>query len=310
MSPQKVRKPLRVALVGAGNVCAVLGRVLTEHRHRVVAVVSRRPASARKAARFIGCRTASGDLRAIPPDTDIVYLTTPHSAVEDVARALAREDGFDFAHTAYCHASGMLTAEALAPLAARGATVFSFHPLQTFPRDFTPGKILPTARGIAYGIDGPPKGVKMARRFAAALGGTVLPIPPDHRVLYHAACVVASNYLTTLEWLVERMGKECGLSEKAMRVAVAPIMDATLRNIRSSTPAAALSGPIARGGVETVARHLDAVRQQTPDLLRPFVLLGRETVALAESKNSISGAQRSLLLELLDISLTRPEATS
>ncbi len=192
-----------IAVVGAGRVGQVFGRVLLNGGDRIVAVVSRSRASARRGAEFLRCSTAGTSPSIIPPATDLVLLTTPHAAVEEAARAIAGLDGLPFRRMAFCHASGMLTADALAPLAARGATVFSFHPIQTFPRDFDPAEIVPSLAGIWYGVDGDPRGLRVARRLARRLGGKTVEIPRDMRVFYHAACVVASNHLTALAAVLE-----------------------------------------------------------------------------------------------------------
>ena len=192
----------------------MLGRILVEEGGEVVAVVSRTLASARKAGRFVGCSRASTELKIIPPSAEFVYLTVPHAAIEEVAQALALHPGLRFNRLGVCHASGVLTADVLAPLAKVGATTFSFHPLQTFPRTFSPRLIVPSARGIFYGVDGSARGVRLARRLARALGGRVVLIPAESRVLYHAACVVASNHLTTLMAILREMFERIGCSER------------------------------------------------------------------------------------------------
>ncbi len=70
-----------------------------------------------------------------------------------------------------------------------------------------------------------------------------------------------------------------------------PIMEATIRNIVAASPAGALSGPVARGGVGTVARHLEAVRRFAPALVPVFNALTLETVRLALAKGSITTDQ-------------------
>jgi predicted short-subunit dehydrogenase-like oxidoreductase (DUF2520 family) len=228
----------------------------------------------------------------------VVLIATPHEAVEEVARTLARLEGLEFRRLAVCHASGMLTASALEPLAVRGATVFSFHPLQTFPRDFAPQKIIPNARGIWYGVDGRPAGIRMAQRLARLLKGHVLEVPEHLRAFYHAACVVASNHLTTLLSEVETMFGVISGRGAGFFPVFRPILEATLHNVSRSGPAAALSGPIARGGVETVAQHLAAVSEYAPAVIPYFTRLSLETVRLASAKGSID-AQRGEALEQL-----------
>jgi predicted short-subunit dehydrogenase-like oxidoreductase (DUF2520 family) len=294
-----VRRKLNVTIIGAGKVGSVLGRVLVEEGARVVGVISRTRSSARKGASFIGAQSFSSRLSDIPPSTDLIYLTTPHGAVEEVARALARLEHLRFSGIAVCHASGMYTAEALGPLGERGATLFSFHPLQTFPRDFHARDILPTARGIYYGVDGSPKGIAFARRLAKILKGKVLRVPPEFRILYHAACVVASNHLTTMMAVVQVMAEHCGMRPGDLSKVFGPIVGATLRNIACSSPADALSGPIARGGVETLHRHLEAVGEALPDVLPYFAAVSLETVRLARRKGSIDDVQAADMNRLI-----------
>jgi predicted short-subunit dehydrogenase-like oxidoreductase (DUF2520 family) len=227
-----------------------------------------------------------------------VFIATPHDAVAGVAAALANEAELDWPATSVCHASGMLTAEALAPLRTKGALVFSFHPLQTFPRDFPPGKIF--AKGITYGVDGEPAALRKASQLARLLGGRVVVVPPDLRVFYHAACVVASNHLTALLADLARMSGRLGFEPREALAAFRPIIDATVNNVYRTSPARALSGPVARGGVQTVRGHLEAVNTFSPDLLPYFVRMTAETVRLATEKGALSEETVSSFRSMLE----------
>ena len=289
-----------MAIVGAGNVGTVLGRLLREGGGSVTAVVSRHAATARKAAAFIRCRVHGDSLTLIGRETDIIFLAVPHAAVADVAAELAatRED-LPLPRIAVCHASGMLSADVLAPAARRGAVTFSFHPLQTFPRSFPPKVILPTARGIYFGVDGSAAGIRKARLFAHALGGRTVLIAPERRVLYHAACVIASNHLTGLLAALEEVHAAVTGGSGPSLDPYGPILGATLANILASSPADALSGPVARGGVETVARHIGAVRQYCPGLLPYFACMTGETIRLAARSGSLTPERRAALEDLV-----------
>jgi predicted short-subunit dehydrogenase-like oxidoreductase (DUF2520 family) len=216
-----------------------------------------------------------------------------------VAHKLARVESLNFKHLSVCHASGLLTADALKPLQGRGATVFSFHPLQTFPRDFPPAKLVHSARGIYYGVDGSPEGIQLAKRLARLLDGKVIVIDPRMRAFYHAACVLASNHLTTMLWILERMFDALETSEKKFYPVFEPILMATLKNIAITSPREALSGPIARGGVETVAEHFHSIEQYCPELLPYFAQVSSETVKLAMKKGSITDRHVQALTELI-----------
>jgi predicted short-subunit dehydrogenase-like oxidoreductase (DUF2520 family) len=294
------RARLRVAVIGAGKVGLVLGRILADNGAAITCVVSRTPGSASAGGRFLGCRNSSTRLAGIPRDTNLVFIATPHDAVAGVATALANEADLDWPATSVCHASGMLTADVLAPLRAKGAMVFSFHPLQTFPRDFPPRKIVGSAKGITYGVDGEPAALGKAARLARLLGGRVVVVPPDLRVFYHAACVVASNHLTALLADLARMSGRLGFAPGDALAAFRPIIDATVNNVYRTSPARALSGPVARGGVQTVRGHLEAVNTLSPDLLPYFVRMTAETVRLATEKGALSEETVSAFRSLLE----------
>jgi predicted short-subunit dehydrogenase-like oxidoreductase (DUF2520 family) len=294
------------AIIGGGKVGTTLGRVLVEQGHRVACVVSRTARSARASAKFIGCDLATTDLASIPADVDLVLIATPHGAVADVARALGRLER-SFKGVVVCHASGMLTAEVLEPVKAKGATVFSFHPLQTFPRSFDCADILPNVRGIYYGVDGSAAGMRAALALARALEGYVLPVPPAKRELYHAACVVASNHLTTLFGVLQEMSRAVDPEVKDFLSVFFPIIMASIGNSRATSPGDALTGPISRGGVETVARHLAALERYAPDVIPFYAAVSVETARLATGTGSLSQAQKGELLRLLEPFLS-PEA--
>jgi predicted short-subunit dehydrogenase-like oxidoreductase (DUF2520 family) len=291
--------PWKVAIIGAGKVGSCLGRILADTGIPVVAVISRSRSSARKCARFVRCKLYSASLDDLPLETSLILITTPHGAVEEVARALSGVEHLRFKRLNACHASGMFTAEALAPLAERGVTTFSFHPLQTFPRDFDPTDILGNIAGIYYGVDGTAKGLSVARRLAARLGGRTIVVPPEMRVFYHAACVVASNHLTGLLSVLESMYARLGENRQKFFPVFKPIIMATMKNVESTSPAEALSGPVARGGTETVAQHFEAIRRHAPELLHYFSSMTDATITLAARKGSLSAERLEQMRQLV-----------
>ncbi len=305
-----MQKPrFTVAIIGAGKVGSVLGKLLIDGGQQVRCIISRTEASARKAARFLHCRDIVTSFQGIPASVNLVLITTPHGAIASVSRALAGLDHLKYNRLAVCHVSGMLTADVLEPLRERGATVFSFHPLQTFPRDFLPGDIVQSARGIYYGVDGTAKGIRVARQLARVLQGRIIEIPPEMREFYHAACVVASNHLTVLVWVLERMFRGLRVREENFFPVFRPIMEATLENIALTSPAKALSGPVARGGVETVTGHFASIKKHAPEIMPYFLRMTAETAMLARVKGSISEGQFASMMELIHSQANEPSHT-
>ena len=116
------------------------------------------------------------------------------------------------------------------------------------------------------------------------MGGIVLEIEVEKKRLYHAAAVAASNYLVTLVHLALELNKAAGLPGDTPFDALHPLIKGTLSNINAKGIPDALTGPIARGDVETVSVHLEAIEKDAPALLSLYKCLGLYTVDLARAK--------------------------
>jgi len=141
--------------------------------------------------------------------------------------------------------------------------------------------------------------MRVARALARKLDGYVLPVPPEMRAFYHAACVVASNHLTAMLGILETMFHRLRPEGKGFLDVFLPILQATLRNVQADSPAGALSGPIVRGGVETIAGHFDALARFAPALIPYYARLSMETMRLAVAKGALDRAQVEELTRLL-----------
>jgi len=171
------------------------------------------------------------------------------------------------------HCSGALPArEALAPLADRAA-VGTLHPLVSVAdgAEF---------RGVPFAVEG-----EGARDLALLLGGVPFEVAPEAMPLYHAAAVIAANYVVTLLDVAVRLATEAGLPEPAAREALGRLAAGAVANVRRLGTAEALTGPIARGDKGVVARHLASL----PADLRPlYEALAAETRRLSARRPTSS----------------------
>ncbi len=283
-----------VAIVGAGAVARSLAPALVAAGFRAVAVVSAVKRDAGRLAIMIGADSSSDSLADIPDNTDAVFVCVPDDAIRSVASQMAalREDweGVFVAHT-----SGSLSAAALGPVADRGAVTASFHPLQTFPRDAAPRPF----KDCYIGIEGDDAAVAAADRIAVLLDSRPIHIPTSLKPRYHLAASIASNFVTTLLGMVDE------LFETPSRVGAPdsrifmPLVHETLKNIDRDAPAAALTGPIARGDAGTLRLHLEALRANREHLLPVYAALATETVRLAVRGQHISPDVAERMLDMV-----------
>ncbi|MFW6062460.1 MAG: DUF2520 domain-containing protein, partial [Planctomycetota bacterium] len=117
--------------------------------------------------------------------------------------------------------------------------------------------------------------------------------------LYHAAAVVACNYLSGLMDAALALAGQAGIDRRTAWPALEPLVRATMENIAAEGPAAALTGPIARGDAATVQRHLDALAGGDDDLLELYRAAGRWTVQLARRKGALAPEEAEKLRCLL-----------
>jgi len=284
------------AVVGCGRVGSALGRHLAGAGYRPAGFSSRRPESARDAAMLAG---APDKWFAEPWDAartaDILLITTPDGVIAETCREIAEKGGIRNG-AVVLHCSGMLPSTILAAAADGGAWIGSMHPLQSFAARQHPDN--PFA-GIMAAVEGDAAAVEVARMMATDLGSTPFVIQTGGKTLYHAAAVAASNYLVTLMAVaVELMAASGAPRQDAFRI-LKPLVMGTLGNIETLGAADALTGPIARGDLDTVAAHIAAIGNLSPDMLKFYKQMGRATVPLARSKGTLSETAARRLLEML-----------
>ncbi len=212
----------------------------------------------------------------IPRETNILILAVPDDVLHDVANQVARL-GEAPSPCVALHLSGALSTDVLTPLHTAGYMVGSLHPLQTVADPWSGAERL---RGCAYAVAGEPGALTTARRLVTALDGQALVIPPAMRPLYHAAAVFASNYVLAAAAAIARTLAEAGVTEEDAVAAALPLMRGTMDNVEQLGLGAALTGPVARGDVDTVRLHLSRL---SPRERRLYSALGLETVQLARA---------------------------
>lgn len=211
-----------------------------------------------------------------PPGTTIVILAVPDDALPEVVHDLAMM-GAAPPGCAALHLSGALSTDALEPLHHRGYAIGSMHPLMAVADPWLAGERLV---GAAFAMTGEPAAITAARRIVADLGGVPLTIPAVQRPVYHAAAVVASNYLVALMGAAVRMLGQAGIDEQDAVRALMPLLRGTLDNIEQLGVRAAVTGPIARGDVDTVRLHLARLSDEDRVL---YCGLGLELLRLARA---------------------------
>ena len=282
---------LKLGFIGAGTVGTALAKTLSERGYPVVAVYSRTLSSAERLAQMVdGCRSVDS-AQAVASAADLVFVTTPDDAVGPVVAGIEWRPG-----QSVVHCSGADSVDTLEPARRAGANVGAFHPLQTFA---SVEQAISNIAGSTFALEGEEPLLSTLKEMAAALDGQAIELGAGAKVLYHAAAVIACNYLVTLVKLATDLWQTFEVAPDEATQALLPLLRGTIANIDRVGIPQCLTGPIARGDTGTVRKHLGAMEKAAPALLPTYRDLGRQTVPVALAEGKIDRKQAEELLSLL-----------
>lgn len=279
MTERKRKQKTAISIIGSGRLGTALGVALLHRGYSLHSLVARRVQSARKAARLLDAKVqllAAKELRSLKP-ADVFLITVPDDQIAGVASELSR---LELTATAL-HTSGALSSDVLEPLQKRGWRTGSIHPLISVSHAGD------SIKGAFWSVEGDKAAVRTGKAIVRDLGGKSFFLRSEDKPLYHAAAVMVSGNLTALFDVALEMLAECGLKRATARQILLPLIASTIRNLETKDPAHALTGTFSRGDLETVKRHLAALKRN-PDALELYRLLGKRSLKLTKKNPQIT----------------------
>lgn len=259
---------MKIVLVGPGRAGMSVALAADAAGHDLVAVVGRSFDSAERGAAMVGATPMvfNGEM----PEADLLIIATRDAAIEPVAKRLAKRQ---LPIWAAVHLSGLTSVDALAPLADRDLEVGSFHPLQTLP---TPEAGAARLSGAFVAVTAPEPLAVRLEELAESLGATPFRLADRDKALYHAAAAAAANFPLAALAMAADLFESAGVPWAAAR----PLVEAVVANAFDLGPRSALTGPVARGDVGTVAAQLRAVASANPEWKLTFARFVESLAAL------------------------------
>jgi predicted short-subunit dehydrogenase-like oxidoreductase (DUF2520 family) len=268
----------QVTIIGAGAVGRSIALDLFYKGVEIEGVYSQSGKTARTLGKRVNSKH-SGVLDRHSRMSRLIVVAVPDKEIKNVAATIGRILP-SLKNRVVIHTSGAFSSAELHRLKKRGGSTASFHPMQTFPRS----KAV-RMKGIWIAVEGDAQATAQCTELAKILDANTFPISKEAKVLYHMAGVFASNYFVTLLSVVEKLAAESGIPPSLIWKIYRPIIAQTLRNVVRSSPASALTGPIARGDTETVMKHVRALSKKSLSHYGAlYSALGIETVNLLNGK--------------------------
>ncbi|WP_043827142.1 MULTISPECIES: Rossmann-like and DUF2520 domain-containing protein [unclassified Amycolatopsis] len=285
---------LAVGVVSAGRVGSVLGAALARAGHTVVAASGLSAASLNRAERLLP------DVPLLPPDevvrrADLVLLALPDDALAGTVRGLVATNSVR-AGQIVVHTSGAHGIDVLAPVAEAGALPLALHPVLTFTgREEDLERLVAASIGVTAAPDDD-AAWNVGEALAVEMGAEPVRVPESARALYHAALAHGANHLMTLvaDCTETLRGAGIGHPERL----VAPLLSAALDNVLRHGDRA-LTGPVPRGDLGTVRKHLDVLTDRAPQIAPAYRALARRTAQRSRAAGLLDPAAAGELTDLL-----------
>ena len=255
----------RISIIGPGRLGTSLARSLHAAGYKIAEIVYRPGPSAR------GARALARQLKAqaiLYPEqyAPVVFLCVGDTQLGAAAQDLAN---WEWKGRVALHTSGAMTSDVLTLLRQKGAAVGSMHPMMSFV-----GGAATPLKGVSFALEGDAKALRVAKGIVRGLGGRSFVLEKSAKPLYHAFGAFTSPLLVATLAAGERAAREAGLSQAQAEQAMRPIVAQTLKNYLEKGSAGAFSGPLVRGDVATIGKHLEVLRA-LPEIRAAYVALVR-----------------------------------
>ena len=281
MRVKKASRKKKVAIVGAGSLARALALSLHAAGYAVTEILSRNaPKSRRHAARLASAVAArmvtSSNARL---DADVIWFCVPDDSIAATARELAGSHR-NLKGKTVLHSSGALPASELAALKRRGAAIASAHPMNTYVSDSEP-----SFAGTPFAIEGDAAALRTAEQIVRDLNGhsEVIRISLKQKPLYHALGSFSSPLLVSLLSAAEEVAKKGGIARP--QAVTGRILRQTIENYLQKGAKESFSGPIKRGDIATIKKHLSALKK-IPAAREIYIALAKNALATLPVKRA------------------------
>jgi len=273
---------MNVVIIGGGRAgTSIAKNIQASSKFSIKAITCITEQEAKESAHFIGNVDfiSTDNLKAIEYG-EIVFISTPDDIIESIANELSKSDKVKGKY--FFHLSGSRPSTILSSLKNKGGFIGSIHPLQALPSYSEGAKNLKTSY---FCIEGDKEAVEISKMIISEISNKYFTIAPEHKSLYHAAAVFASNFINATTFAAYSILKKIGVNEDDILHITLPLIKGTVNNITNLGFIDSLTGPISRGDTKTVKRHLQALKNYDNDHLLLYRYLSEEAIKITEIRD-------------------------
>lgn len=278
---------MRIGFIGAGKVGFTFGRYIAENSDKAALGLAKLPdirvsgyysahsESAIAAAEFTDTE-AYNSIEELCRKSDVIFLTVPDGQIREVWRSIR---DLDIRGRIICHASGAMTSDVFSGITEAGAFGYSIHPMYAISSKYESYKTLGSS---FFTVEGHDRYADMICSVIESFGNRCVRISGQDKVKYHGAAVFASNLVTGLFAVAQKLLGECGFSAEEAQLALTPLFLGNARAVTESGPIDSLTGPVERDDMTTVQKHMSVL---SGDELQAYTAVSRCLISIAQKKH-------------------------
>ncbi|CAH2214572.1 Rossmann-like and DUF2520 domain-containing protein [Tepidibacter aestuarii] len=285
---------MKICFIGAGKVGTAFGLYLSRKGFDVIGYYSKNFESAKKAS-YLTKSTPYESLSDMIKISDIIFITTNDDSIESAVNKLSQEnilkEGQIIVHMSGSHSSSILNS-----IEKFGCYIYSMHPLQSFANV---EKSVEKLENTVFTIEGSIEKIDVLESILEKTENKYFKIDSNSKNIYHAGACVISNYLVTLMDFGLSFFDSIGIDEKDAFEAVYPLIEGTIENIKNLGCKNALTGPLARGDINTIENHLNSIKVNIPQKLSFYETMALMTLDLSSKVPSRNKEKIEILKNIL-----------
>jgi len=287
-----IRKQLftkKISLIGAGRAGFAVAYLLAKQGHKFLNIIDKDSERAKRCGKAVNAVKYGINLSDLDNKYDFLIIAVPDIEIESISSQLA-DYGIVRSGSVIAHLSGVEDSNILDKCRQRGAFVASMHPCMTFADEFRSSSL-----DCYVALEGDRRAVEFLKNIVKDIGGSSFEISGEDKILYHAGCTIASNYLITLLSFAEEVSGR--MSGEIPAESFYHLADRSVENFFRQGGVKSLTGPISRGDVSTVRNHIKALIEKDSELAVVYSILGKRTLKIAQAQGTDS--QKIDKLEIL-----------
>lgn len=270
---------MKIGFVGAGRAGCSLGKYFTRKAVQADVTVTGYNSIVEEEARWAADFTGSSAFERIEDviaASDAIILSTPDGAIKKVWDTIDKKN---LTGKMICHLSGSLSSDVFSGIDTYGGYAISIHPMFAFSNK---DSVYQQLDSVSFTLEGHPYAVNAWQQLLDALGNRSVVIDQAKKPKYHAAASILSNQVVAVLATGYELLEECGFSEKEARTFSAALVRDNVEHVIADGCVSALTGPIERGDVGTVQKHLQELNDTQKEMYR---VCGSKLLELAGCKN-------------------------